>query len=1210
MYIKFVRIQGFKSYRDKVVCGPLSPMHNSIVGMNGSGKSNFFAALRFVLSDAYSNMRAEERAKLLNEGAGPSLVSAYVEIVFDNSDHRLDNDKEEVTIRRQIGLKKDEYFIDNKHVTKQDISNMLETAGFSKSNPYYIVEQGKVTKITEMADKARLELLKEVAGTNVYEEKKEESLKIMKESDAKMVEIKKNLQMIEERLAKLDAEKEELSQYYLLDKERRSLQHSLFSQKIKGLHEELTGIEHDRQSIKTNSTQSEQDKQRLESQIQDLERQLETLTMAEERLTIEKGNLEDDEKLKLKEQHKQTLKVSERQSKVSSDRKEYETKLARKSKIEGQIVTTRNALTKLEPSIASTAAQAEELSQDFSVTERELNNLSAIRGNAQQFKSKAERDTFLKAEVKSLDSDIALRVKEEGRLVSDIKNAEKQVQELTSTKEDIHSNARKFKENRSKDSEKRKDLDAKRLDLTKQMQTLRAELNTIQKDKEIHEGNLKSFSNLLSNSMQPPAAKALRFLKQFVKKNSIQGFYGPVIDLIDCAEMYNTAIEQSASARLFNIVVEDDTVASTLMNALQQAKEGRTQFLPLSRMKPDVPNLPTRAGAQPLISCLRFDAKFKPAMLEIFGKTLLCENGDVAAECRRTFDVACMTLDGDKFSKKGSIKGGFHDVTKSQILLQKQIRKEEAALHSLHENEGRCKERLRAAEQKDVSFVSDFDKLKSDMENAFSMDARDRGRLESLRKEISDAEDVVKDKNAQLQRVQDDRLHLENRCAGLKEQLSSPFAQALTAEQEAKMKRLTEHHTKLQKQLNTVQSELSTKNAEYQGLERTLKSSTDSLEALQEGIDRLMDTAKEDLEVEQSALSSLERQAQEAKELKEQKEAELEANKQQIIDVNKKLKKVKDELKKFGSDVDSARKKLDVLQERKNRLITEMDGAQAQLRELGSLPEAFEKYKGKNHKQLVDDLHKVTEKLKAFKDVNKKALDQFNQFTEQREKFRERRDELERGADSIRELITKLDEKKDEAIQNTFRMVARNFREVFKLLVPGGSGELIMKTADRGEDREEDEDDGDEDDEAPAARQAGKLRTYVGVSVKVRFAAGGEVRVMRGLSGGQKTVVALGIIFAIQKCDPAPFYLFDEVDANLDPMYRAALASMISKQKSVEDANVQFITSSFQPELAQAADSHWLTTHSGMSRIVKGTIEDQLAIIKENQRSLTTPQAT
>ena len=1109
-----------------------------------------------------------------------------------------------MTIRRQIGLKKDEYFIDNKHATKQDISNMLETAGFSKSNPYYIVEQGKVTKITEMTDKARLELLKEVAGTNVYEEKKEESLKIMKESDIKMVEIKKNLQMIEERLAKLDAEKEELSQYYSLDKERRSLQHSILSQKIKGLHEELTGIEHDRQSIKTNSTQNEQDKQRLEAQVQDLERQLESTRAAENRLQLEKESLEADEKQKLREKHQQALKVEQRRGKVTSDRKEYESKSAQKKKIEAKKSSVDAELTKLLPSIATANEEAKRITQQFEQIDRELSNLSAIRGNAQQFKSKGERDSFLKGEIKSLDADISRRVQEEQRLEAEIKAGEKSVQQLTATKEGIQGNARKFKETRPLDTEKRRVLEKKRIDAANQISLLRVEENQIAQKKEAQEGNLKSLTNLLHNSMPPPAAKALRFLKRYVERERIKGFYGPVIDLFECTDHYNIALEQVGGARLFNIVVEDDAVATTLMNALRNAKEGRTQFLPLSKLRPDVPDMPNHPGAKPLITCLTYDPKFKPAMLEIFGKTLLCENGDVASECRRTFNIACTTLDGDKYSKKGSLKGGYHDASKSQILLQKKIRKDEAALKSLKESEEQCKERLRVAEQLDAAIVGDLDKLKSDMAVAVQNDERDRRRLENLRKEISDAEEAVSDKQTQLRRVVDDKQQLENRCSGLREQLASPFAQALTAEQETQMKRLTEQHTNLQKQLSSIRDEVAQRTQERENLLRTIKSHSDALEAIQEELDGLLDTAKDNLEAEQLSLASFEREAQAAKEQKEQKEAELEAIKRQISEVTRSLKKSQDDLRKFGSDVDSARKKLDQLQEKKNRLITEMDGAQAQLRELGSLPEAFEKYKNRNHKQLVDDLHKVTEKLKAFKDVNKKALDQFNQFTEQREKFRERRDELERGADSIRELITKLDEKKDEAIQNTFRMVARNFRDVFKVLVPGGSGDLVMKTSDK-----DDQDDQEEDDEPPA-RQAGRTRTYVGVSVKVRFAAGGEVRVMRALSGGQKTVVALGIIFAIQKCDPAPFYLFDEVDANLDPMYRAALASMISKQKNDPNGQVQFITSSFQPELAQVADSHWLTTHNGMSRIVQGTIEDQLAIIKENQRSLTAPQAS
>ncbi|KIO22043.1 hypothetical protein M407DRAFT_79622 [Tulasnella calospora MUT 4182] len=145
MYIKTLTIHGFKSYRDQVAIEPFSPGHNVVVGRNGSGKSNFFAAIRFVLSDAYTAMTREERQALLHEGVSvATTLSAYVEIVFDNSDNRFPTGKDEVVLRRTIGLKKDEYSLDKKSVQKADVMNLLESAGFSKSNPYYIVPQGRV----------------------------------------------------------------------------------------------------------------------------------------------------------------------------------------------------------------------------------------------------------------------------------------------------------------------------------------------------------------------------------------------------------------------------------------------------------------------------------------------------------------------------------------------------------------------------------------------------------------------------------------------------------------------------------------------------------------------------------------------------------------------------------------------------------------------------------------------------------------------------------------------------------------------------------------------------------------------------------------------------------------------------------------------------------------------------------------------------------
>ena len=141
---------------------------------------SIYLAIQFVLSDEFNHLRPEQRQALLHEGTGPRVISAYVEIIFDNSDNRLPIDKKEVSLRRVIGSKKDQYFLSKKMVTKADVVNLLESAGFSRSNPYYIVKQGKINQMATAPDSHRLKLLREVAGTRVYDERKAESEAIMK----------------------------------------------------------------------------------------------------------------------------------------------------------------------------------------------------------------------------------------------------------------------------------------------------------------------------------------------------------------------------------------------------------------------------------------------------------------------------------------------------------------------------------------------------------------------------------------------------------------------------------------------------------------------------------------------------------------------------------------------------------------------------------------------------------------------------------------------------------------------------------------------------------------------------------------------------------------------------------------------------------------------------------------------------------------------
>lgn len=277
------------------------------------------------------------------------------------------------------------------------------------------------------------------------------------------------------------------------------------------------------------------------------------------------------------------------------------------------------------------------------------------------------------------------------------------------------------------------------------------------------------------------------------------------------------------------------------------------------------------------------------------------------------------------------------------------------------------------------------------------------------------------------------------------------------------------------------------------------------------------------------------------------------------------------------------------------------------IQELGSLPPAAEltAFTSKSISSLMKKLEEINKKMRKYSHVNKKAFDQFVNFSEQRTQLIKRREEIDEGGIKVKELIESLDRKKDEAINRTFRGVSAHFKDVFKELVPNGSGELIMRTSldeaalvEDGDDAEDD----DDDEEATGSKKKKKkskkskkaaegdpnnpdVSLFRGVGIKVQFSRSSENFLMSQLSGGQKALVAMALIFAIQRCDPAPFYLFDELDQALDSTYRAAVASLIKRQATPsEDPNdpresTQFICSTFRPELVAAANRCFGISH-------------------------------
>lgn len=320
MHIKQIVIQGFKSYREQsALKQEFSPNHNVVVGRNGSGKSNFFWAIRFVLNDAYNSLSREERQSLLHDGAGNVAFSAHVEITFDNQDGRFPTGKKETVIRRTIGMKKDEYSLDRKSATKQEIKNLLESAGLSGVNPYYIVPQGRITALCSQKEEDRLNLFKDVAGTGVYEQRRQESSKMLEETVTKREEIDNLMVYIEKRLVNLDEEKKGLQEYTDLDKERRSLEYAMYQHELEQVQQEMdeaevqnkqksneqSSINNEIQNLTQERDELRQKRKEYEQKIKrnDVERKIIQREMKQNMIKLSDLDLkQDDEEIRIRKQ--------------------------------------------------------------------------------------------------------------------------------------------------------------------------------------------------------------------------------------------------------------------------------------------------------------------------------------------------------------------------------------------------------------------------------------------------------------------------------------------------------------------------------------------------------------------------------------------------------------------------------------------------------------------------------------------------------------------------------------------------------------------------------------------------------------------------------------------------------------------------------------------------------------------------------------------
>ena len=334
-------------------------------------------------------------------------MSAFVEIIFDNSDDRFPTGKPELILRRTIGMKKDEYTLDRKNATKSDVMNLLESAGFSRSNPYYIVPQGRVTALTNMKDNERLNLLKEVAGTQVYEARRTESLKIMNETNNKREKIDELLVYIKERLNELEEEKEELRDYQEKDKDRRCLQYTIDQREQAAIANELDNLDDQRQGGVDDTDESSERFLQGEQELAEINSQISELKQQVEFLKVDKRQLEDERKEKAKARAKLELEVKhliDGQSTAQQAKSHFKSEL---DKVQVSIREHQDELAEVTPKYLEKLQQEEAVEAELSSAEDTRSGLYAKQGRNSRFRNKKERDDWLREAINSSYTDLS-----------------------------------------------------------------------------------------------------------------------------------------------------------------------------------------------------------------------------------------------------------------------------------------------------------------------------------------------------------------------------------------------------------------------------------------------------------------------------------------------------------------------------------------------------------------------------------------------------------------------------------------------------------------------------------------------------------------------------------------------------------------------------------------------------------------------------------
>lgn len=1185
MFIKDIIISGFRSYREQSFPDGLSRKSNTIVGKNGSGKSNFFAAVQFVLNEKFSNLRPADRKELFHVGSGRPALSIFVEIVFDNSDGRLvipgRAEEREVRIRRTVGLKQDEFRVNDRKFTASEVHQLLESAGFSSSNPYYVVEQGKIVDLVSMSERERYLLIKDVAGTKVYEARRQESEKILEEMKVKHSQIEESIAQLREKIGDLEGETVELKQLQELDQEKKCIEYCIFNSELEVVKGSMRKLEEEWSSNVASLNENQDSEAVSEEDILSHTQRITELATQIARLEVEKRNVEDDIATLIKRLAVADLEATDAAGRMSQNERELlalqkemgELNAAERS-ASADASGKRKALSVREKAAKAKLEQVE--------TQRKmLERMQEKRNRTKIFKTKAERDKWIEEEIQRNHEFVRKATEEKMASTAELARVEKEIAELSTQMSTSDFSTDKIDKSLADHENKIKAKLAQRDELNQERrklwQSVHEQEAAVQRLGEVSQNARQQWERAVRLDIR----QGLQSLKEIVEslndKKLAAAVHGPLIDLMTVDDGFGTAVEITAGNALFNVVVESFDVSARLLAEMNsRRKAGRVSFFPLDTCNSTPRGIPSTNDCSPLISKVKFDERFKGVMSEVFGRTAVVPSLDVATKLFKELQCDIVTLDGDQLGRKGGITGGFVD--RRNMKLQIRDREKDAGKRLLAERarlDGLCQD-VAAVEQRITEVLNTLEVLRNhnvSTEKEADVKLREARLLEDRKARLTTQKSNL---SASIKSLEGTLATFAKSVEELKAERKDDFKSSWSAGEEAAMEKLAEEVASLHVESATMQAEVLQLATEAQLAEDTMShvqrrkaTVTDRIRELgwskrtQVGAGGEQAAVKVEHDHLSQRLKKLELIIERDTKEREKTQVQLETlTSSRLLSVQK-LQERKDTV--------------DRTQMQRSLLLQRRDDALQRIRKLGVIPKEADQYESFSMGKLMFRLKQVNEALSKLSHVNRKAVDQHADLLERMHGLMQQLQSLQMERESIVELMDHLDKKKDEAIERTYKQIQYQFEEVFHQLVgvEGSSAALQLVTSPN--------------------YQAGE-DPYAAARIQVSFGLGNPVSRLEQLSGGQKSLVALALIFAIQRCDPAPFYLFDEIDAALDAEYRTSVARMIERQSE----ECQFIVASFKTEMLDIADKVLgIFFHNKVSRVQAISKEEGVKLLQQ-----------